>query len=207
VIHDNRITVNGTSFANVNRAFVGTNLITSTSPEDWHKGDMRILSDSKMEVYPPQNLALGTYTCFVRNAAYKSTNFGGKVVHNTTSKTGVPTLQKSGKTLQVYTARGPKPATTVSVLTFSISPKPLVIPGLISLGHGGNTTTFIDPSFTIITPAQLHNGTTRTAHWAFPTPPGKIAGNIYWQSVMFDAANPTKTPIPVSTTDVVNFYK
>ncbi len=207
VIHDNKITLNGSGFADVNRAYVGSNLITSKSPEDWHKGYMRILSDSKMEVYPPQNLKPGNYVCYVRNSGFKSANFGGKVVLNTTSKTGVPTILKSGKVFHVYTARGPRPSTTLSILTFSASSKPLVIPGLISLGHGGNTTTFIDPSFTIITPGQLHNASTRTAHWAFPTPAGKIAGLLYWQSVMFDAANPTATPIPTSTTDVVKFYK
>ncbi len=207
VIHDNKITLNGSGFADVNRAYVGSDLITSRSPEDWHKGYFRVLSDAKMEVYPPQNLKPGTYTCYVRNTAFRSTNYSATVVHSRISRTGVPPLLKSGKVLHVYTHRGARPATTLSVLTFSVSSKPLILPGLISLGHGGNATTFIDPSFTVLAPGQLHNATTRTAHWAFPTPVGKIAGLLYWQSVMFNASNPTATPIPTSTTDVVKFYK
>ncbi len=207
VIHDNRISLTGSGFSNVNRVYVGATLITSKSSEDWHRGWFRILSDSKMEIYPPQNFVPGTYQCYVRNTGFASNKFAVKVLFNVTPKTGVPATLKSGKVLHVYTARGPRPATTVSVLTFSISSKPLVVPGLISLAHGGNTTTFIDPSFTLIPPAQLHNASTRTAHWAFPTPPGKLAGLIYWQSLMFDAAKPTQVPIPVSTMDVVKFYK
>ncbi len=207
VIHDKKIALTGTGLGSVNRVYIGTNLIASTSPDDWHKGWFRILGDTSMEIYPPQNMAPGTYNCYVRNAGFRGPNFTVRVTHNKVSKTGVPTVLKSGKVLHVYTARGPKPATTYSILTFSISGKPLILPGLVSLGHGGNTTTYIDPSFTLITPGQGHNATTRTAHWAFPTPPGKISGPIYWQSIMFDTTNLTQTPIPVSTTDVVKFYK
>lgn len=207
VIHDSKMTLTGSGFADVTQAYVGTTAITSQNPEDWHKGFFRKISDSQLDVYPPQDLAPGTYSCYVRNVAWKSASFNCKVVHNTTSKTGVPVQLQSGKVLHVYTHLGPKPLTTVSVLTLSASNKPLSIPGLIFLGHGGNVSTFIDPSFLIISPGMVHNPTTHTAHWAFATPPGVLAGSVYWQSVMFDAAKPYVTPIPVSTTDVVNFYK
>jgi len=207
VIHDNTVTLIGTGFSTVDRVLVGARLIQSKNPDDWNDGWFKVLSNTKIEVHPPQNFAPGTYPCVVRNGSISSNAVSLKVVLNPTARTGVPPTQKSGRVLHVYTARGPRPATTLSILTFSVSGKPLVIPGLISLGHGGNTTTFIDPSFTILSPGQLHNAATRTAHWAFPTPAGKLVGKFYWASLMFDATHPTATPIPTSTTDVVLFSK
>ncbi|MEZ5988593.1 MAG: hypothetical protein R3F30_05630 [Planctomycetota bacterium] len=121
--------------------------------------------------------------------------------HNTTRQCDAPPQLQKGKVLDVLVHRDGMPAATFDLLTFSVSGSSLVIPGLISLNHGGNAVTFIDPSFTIITIAVPHDPTKGTAHWAIPIPATISPVTAYFQTLMFDPLNFNKMPITVSTVD------
>jgi len=75
-----------------------------------------------------------------------------------------------------------------------------VIPGVINLSHGGNTTTFIDATFLILL-AQSHDPVKHTAVWPLPIPGDWPAVTLYFQAVMIDPTNIDRRPIVVSTLD------
>ncbi len=206
VIHDQAIRLTGSGFNSVGSAHIGSLIISSRDPEDWHKGYLRILSDTKMEIHPPQALQPGTYSCYLRNIGFASRALTLQVRHNSRSLLALPPRLKTGKVLHIYTHLGPKPTTTISILSISTSPRPWTLPGFLSMGHGGHPVFFIDPSFTVTSLSAVHDANTRVAQWALPTPAGRFKGTFYWQCLMFDITNTRKSPIPVSTVDSVQLY-
>ncbi|MEZ5988589.1 MAG: S8 family serine peptidase [Planctomycetota bacterium] len=201
VVHDAAITVTGTGLGSATGFYWGSALITSQDADDWFKGWFQKVSATQVVVHPPQDQAPAAYGLRVRNGYYTSNTVNVTVSHNTTRQCGTPPQLQKGKVLDILVHRDGMPAATFDLLTFSVSGSSLVIPGLISLNHGGNAVTFIDPSFTIITIAVPHDPTKRTAHWAIPIPATISPVTAYFQTLMFDPLNFNKMPITVSTVD------
>ncbi|MEZ5988596.1 MAG: S8 family serine peptidase [Planctomycetota bacterium] len=206
VVHDAAIKVTGSGFGSATGFYWGSALITSKSADDWYKGWIELNSSTQVTVHPPQDQTPGSYGLRVRNGYYISNTANITVSHNTTRQLGTPPQLKKGSVLDVLVHRDGMPAATFDLLTFSVSGSSLVIPGLISLNHGGNAVTFIDPSFTIITVAVPHDPTKRTAHWAIPIPASVSPVTVYFQALMFDPLNFNKMPITVSTVDKTGIH-
>ncbi|MFQ5503238.1 MAG: S8 family serine peptidase [Planctomycetota bacterium] len=206
VVNKTRMRLAGTGFAGVNQVIFGAKIIRSDLPDDWFTGYFKVLSDTAIDLWSPQDLAPGSYALRVRNAGFASGAISVSVLHNRTRLLGIPTQLARGRRLEILVHRDGMPAATFNLMTLSASPRPLVIPGLISLGHGGNATTFIDPSFMVLPGAVVHHPTTRTARWSFPVPRALPAMTPYFQSLMFDPLNSGKRPITVSSFDRVRIY-
>jgi len=205
VVNKTRIRLTGTGFTDVNRIQFGAKSITSHLPDDFVDGWFKVLSDTAIDLFSPQGLPPAAYAVSVRNPAFSSATVNVTIVHNATRTLHVPDQLKVGKTLNVLSHRDGMPAATFDLLTLSLSGTPLAIPGLVSLGHGGNAVTFIDPTFTVIPVAMIHDPTTHVAKWAFPTT-GLPAVTLWFESLMFDPLNPSVTPIRTSGADKVKLY-
>ena len=96
------------------------------------------------------------------------------------------------------------PVGSLSLLTLSASGLPLNIPGLVSLRHGGNPVTFIDPTFFLLAIPMPHDPTTHVTKWTFPTL--GLRGTLHFQALMIDALNMHFMPIRTTTKDEVTLY-
>ncbi len=193
--------VTGSDLLGITRVDFGSRVITSTSPDDWYTGYFRVVSDSVMYVYPPQGLVQGNYTIYAYNPACKSNGVTAGIVYPLSRILACPVQLKGGKTLNVLAHRGNMPVSTLTLLTLSASPAPSVIPGLISLSHGGG----FGPTFLAWPVLVNHHPVTGVARWTIPTPAG-VAGTFYFQAVMVDPSNPMVTPLRVSTRDTLKLY-
>ena len=193
--------VTGADFLGINRVDFGSKVITSTSPDGWYAGYFRVLSDTVMLVYPPQGLVQGNYDIYAYNAACKSNRVVVRILYPSTRILACPTQLKNGKVLNILASRGNMPANTLTLLTLSASPSPSVIPGLISLSHGGG----FGPTFLTWPVLVNHHPVTGVARWVIPTPLG-VTGTFYFQAIMIDPANPLVTPLRVSTRDSLVLY-
>ncbi|MEZ5988590.1 MAG: hypothetical protein R3F30_05615 [Planctomycetota bacterium] len=156
VVHDAAITVTGTGLGSATGFYWGSALITSQDADDWFKGWFQKVSATQVVVHPPQDQVPASYGLRVRNGYYTSNTVSVSVSGNDAPVRHLrPSCRRARSSTSSSTATGCRP--TFDLLTFSVSGSSLVIPGLISLNHGGNAVTFIDPSFTIITIAVPHD--------------------------------------------------
>ncbi|MCA8972171.1 MAG: S8 family serine peptidase [Planctomycetes bacterium] len=195
-------TLSGSDFVGTTRVLFGSRSLTSQSPDEWYQGYFRVVSDTTLHVYPPQAMATGSYAIRA-DAIWSSNTVSVTLVHQTKRVLHSPTQLKLGKTLYLVSARADMPTNTFDFLTLSLSNRPLVIPGIVSLSHGGNPTTFIDPTYYLLAAANFHDGTTRAAVWKLPT---VVAANFYFQSIKFDPANINFAPLRTSTLTQTRIY-
>lgn len=197
VVNKQAVRLNGNNLSVIKSVTIGSTTITSNDDQDWAKGYFRIVSNTAIDFYTPQALAPGNYSVFVSNSVMQSGNLTLTIAHNPTPFAGSPVRKQRGGNIDVIIHRGNQPGTVISVLTVSGSGTPLNIPGLVSLGHGGNPVTIIDPSLLVIA-VGAHDATTRAASFAVPAPASLPAVPLYFESLFIDTLNPNRQPIPSS---------
>lgn len=201
VVNHRVVTITGTGLSQVESARFGTTDLKPGSEDDWFGGYIRVLSDTRVELFTPQDLAPGSYPIKLRNAGFESKALNVQVVHNQVPTIGVPRRLKRGEVLHIVSHRGGLPATVLAELTFSTSAVPLVIPGIVSLQHGGDPTVFIHPTFFRV-PVGLHNSPRKTLHLPLPIPASTPPLKVQFQTVFFGAG----LPLPTSTLDALQLY-
>ena len=182
VLDERAVLVDGGPFDGVSSVMLDT--LTLGSKPDPLKGWFEVLSSTRIRLHAPQALAPKAYTLRVKNPGYASNAASLTIAHNTTPTLwSTPTVKTPGL-IDVLVHRGQMPTNTLTLLTLSVSPHPLVLPGLIKLEHGGNPTTFIDPSFFVVPGVQVHDGN-RLARWKIPAL-AKV--KVYFEAAHIDPA-------------------
>ncbi|GEM_PF-2964877 len=163
---------------------LGGRLIKSRDANDWSKGYFEVLNGNRtVRVHPPQGLAPGVYPLAVRFPLCTSGSVNVTLSRVTSFAIATTLSLTTGRTQTVWVSKGGLPVGSVGVLTLSGSPKPSVIPNLVSLGLGDGFRSLI------ILPAQVVNGTTNVAPWAFPTPGSLLGKRLYFQGVLINPYN------------------
>lgn len=198
-VHDTTIQLTG-KFADVTRLSVNGKALPTGDPHAWIQGSWTKRSSSTIELRMPQNTDAGLQVLRVGNPAFASAATAIQRVHPSAPTFHCQPRQAAGKRVDLVLHRGSFPTNGLAMLSLSVSPTPLVIPNLIQLRHGGNTTTVIDPSFLTL-PARGFDATKRSIHWSLPTLVAFKGIEIYFQPLLFDVQNPFKTPITTAPMD------
>lgn len=197
VVNKTRVRLTGSKLSTVTGINFGASRITSRSDTDWARGYFRIVSNTAIDLYVPQGLAPADYPVRVFNPGFTSASVNCKIVHNRTPYAGSPARTQRGRVLDIKVHRGNQPATVLNVLMISASGRPLNLPGVVSLGMGGNAATIIDPSLAVLA-AGTHDVTTHTASYPVPIARTLPAVRLYFESLFIDTLNPNRMPIPSS---------
>ncbi|MCB9889766.1 MAG: S8 family serine peptidase [Planctomycetes bacterium] len=204
VVNHTRVRITGSGFSNVVRVAFGTRSITSNVPYvSWSDGWYGVVSDTELDIYTPQGLAPGSYTVSVSNAGFTSNTSTVSVVHNSTRTLGVAEQLPSNANFDILSHRGTMPPASLSVLTVSLSPRSVVIPGFVSLGHGGDGAGGFDPTFFLVDARIPHDPVTGVARWTFPA---VITGTIYLQALVLEAARPDLIPLRTTNLEVLRIH-
>ncbi len=166
---------------------VGTHVIKSRDPNDWSNGFFELLNSNRtVRVHPPQGLAPGTYPLSVQFPLCTAGPVNVQFTKITVPAIATTLSLTTGRLQTVWIGKGLLPLGTVGVLTLSASPKPSVIPNLVSLALGDQFRSLI------ILPAQVVNGTTNVVPWAFPAPAALVGKRLYFQGVLINPYNLSK---------------
>ena len=183
----------GTDFLGVNRGEFSGSVITTpwTSANDdwWNKGAFRILSDTVMDVYPPQCKPAGTHAVRCRNAVYYSNTFNVTVTYQAGRILYTNSNSTAGKPFTIVMARsGFEPATTQGLIVLSPFNSPSVAPGIVTLEIGLNFTAYAEV-------IQTSFNSARCIHLTVPTLASYSGLTAWFEGVYM------RSPLPLPTTN------
>lgn len=203
-VHDTPLVLSG-KFADINRVVFNGVPLAENDPHEWYLGYFVKRSDTTIEVWLPQNVSDDSQLLRVGNPGFLSAAILVPRVHPDKPIFQAVPQKVAGKPIDLVLHRGSFTANSLAILTLSGSSTKLSIPGLVELGHGGNATTFIDPSF-IMLPATTFDRLKRTAHWTLPTTTSLKGAKLYFQPLLIDLGNPTKLPFTTANVDRVDLF-
>ena len=197
-VHNTVHTLTGTGFGDIVRVRVGSHVISSQT-EDFKGGWFELKSATEIRVWLPQPIEVGTHKVTVENPAYASNESRIVVSLNATPLLVTTPSSKGGGGIDIFVARGNLPANAFGLMTMSASQLPLVITSVVTLEHGGNTVTGVDPTFTLL-PSFVFNPK-GVAHTTFSLPPVVPPVPLYFEAILFDPGNLLKLPMLTSNAD------
>ncbi len=188
-VTDSPFVIDGDVLAGVDRISFGSHTITSRGSNTWADGWFRIVSDDRIELYPPQGLVPTTYTVRLHNSIFTSTPFDVSLTRQTTLTLGGPNTALAG--FELVAARGPASSQSLALLCLSDSNRPSSAPGIVDLGLGNNFASLI--TWPIAVPFGLLSG---AARWSIP----RVPGTWYFQTAIADPN--ARNPLPMPVTNV-----
>lgn len=186
------IVVTGERLDTVTAVQLQFQMITATTPANWHNGWFRVLSPTQLEFYPPQGLSISPYALVLHNAVGASTAEFVSVVGTTGQLVAAaPPQITTSQTFRVYCGSGDLPALSVVGMGFSTSNLPSSAPGIVDLGIGNG---FSDLAWTDF---RWFDTSTRTVFWTIPPLPWP---DFHVQAMALDLV--TANPWPLATSNV-----
>jgi len=165
-------------------------MITATTPANWHDGWFRVVSPTQLEFYPPQGLAISPYALVVHNAVGASTaEFVSVTGTSGPLVVAAPPQITTTQTFRVYCGSGSLPALSIAAIGFSTSNVPSSAPGIVDLGIGNG---FSDLAWTDF---RFFDAGTRSVFWSIPPLPWP---DFHVQAMGFDPTTATPFPLPSS---------
>ncbi|MCA8955381.1 MAG: VCBS repeat-containing protein [Planctomycetes bacterium] len=163
--------------------------VHSTDPKDWVRGYFEVVSPTEVLFHPPQGLPVGTHELLVGSSLGPSNrvpvSVGPPPFPALFSRARIPIGQTQD--MAIY-APG---SGAMSVLAFSDSDQPLVLPGVVSLGIGGGATLVAHGPY-------AHDPAGVLLFGPYPTLNAMRGSRLHMQAVVL---SPT-TPFPAPVTNV-----
>jgi hypothetical protein len=191
-VTDGAFRLTGTDFLGVTEVGFGAVAITSTCVDAWHTGFYRVLSDTELDLHPPQGLADGRHAISLRNRAGTSNPRSVILVFPAAPVLRTHPTLSAGQPQVLFTSSGPGIGAFVSFLCLSPSDLPSVLPGTVSLEIGGGFT-----RLALLSLPFAHDPHTRTATLGpFPTLTSMAGTTLHFEALTFLAP-----VLPLPTTD------